>query len=429
MNERKEYKGMWFLPNKPDEQVAGILYFNPNESINLELIGSLGKNNGISFILEPQLHFQVIHGIVYNNNKVSKITLFDCYFSGTYNSSCEFALSKFQCSYLLVGKFINTKEDRVFDRIRVYFPCLIDWYPYRSIKHNMQFDNDGYIYQWEVGSEKNKYLKTFSIDDNSNLILNAYAGFNASDKAYNLYQDAYLEIECSIKSSFAELYHKADLFRDFLSLAVLTDVPFSEILLYDNDDFQQLNDNKKSMNVTQLYFVTERYSTDKYPFYNYLFRFTDVEPVFADIIRKWYNESNQLAPIRQHLIKSITYNKVFDSVDFLVVIQAIEGFYLRFISNRKENLKTKLEKLYDKFNTIAVLNNNIVDTDKTVTSRHYYSHFFEKEPNVCDGLELFDITKKLKLLLICCVLSVVGFSNDEINAFLNNSNKIRREYS
>jgi hypothetical protein len=56
------------------------------------------------------------------------------------------------------------------------------------------------------------------------------------------------------------------------------------------------------MNFTQLFFVTERYSTDKYPIYNYLFRFTDVEPVFADIIRKWYNESNQLAPIRQHLI-------------------------------------------------------------------------------------------------------------------------------
>jgi hypothetical protein len=423
---KKEYKGMWFLPDKPEEQIAGILYFDPKEKISLELIGSLGEKSGFSLFVEPQIHFPVIHGIVYKeDNKASKITLFDCYFSGTYNTSCEFALSKFRCTFILVGKLLNTKEDRIFDKIQIHFPCLKDWYPYRPIK----LDNDGYICQWEVGSEKNKYLKTFSIDDNSNLILNAYAGFNTTDKGYNLYQDAYLEIEGSIKSSFAELRHKADLFRDFLSLAVLTDVPFSEILLYDNDDFQQLNDNKKIMNVTQLFFVTERYSTDKYPIYNYLFRFTDVEPVFADIIRKWYNESNQLAPIRQHLIKSITYNKVFESVDFLIVIQAIEGFFLRFIPNRKENLKTKLENLYEKFNTIAVLNNNIVDTDKTVISRHYYSHFFEKEPNVCDGLELFDITKKLKLLLICCVLSVVGFSNDEINAFLNNSNKIREEYS
>ena len=36
-----EYKGYWYLPNKPDRKIAGILSFKDGESSTLELIGDI----------------------------------------------------------------------------------------------------------------------------------------------------------------------------------------------------------------------------------------------------------------------------------------------------------------------------------------------------------------------------------------------------
>ena len=278
--------------------------------------------------------------------------------------------------------------------MQIFFPCLRDWYPYRPIRFSVQNETKC---QWEISyDDKNK--KLFPIDTQINLILCTWAGYKT-------------------------------IFKDFLSLSVLTDVPFSTIILYDNDDFQELKDGKRIIHPIQFFFVTKKNSTDKYPTYNYLFKFNDIEQDFGNVIRKWYSESKQLAPIRTHLINSITYKRTFTSIDFLTVIQSIEGYYNRFI--QESNLRTILTNLYDKFKNIQMISSNIVNFNQVKDSRDYYSHFFDKQKkqNVCDGIELYEVTSKLRLLLICCVLSLVGFSNADIDKFLKNSNKMRWEYS
>lgn len=40
LNEKLECKGYWWLPSKPENKIAGILTYTPNEKIKLELIGS-----------------------------------------------------------------------------------------------------------------------------------------------------------------------------------------------------------------------------------------------------------------------------------------------------------------------------------------------------------------------------------------------------
>jgi len=40
MTEKFEYKGYWYLPSDPENAIAGILTYIPNESIILELIGT-----------------------------------------------------------------------------------------------------------------------------------------------------------------------------------------------------------------------------------------------------------------------------------------------------------------------------------------------------------------------------------------------------
>lgn len=59
-------------------------------------------------------------------------------------------------------------------------------------------------------------------------------------------------------------------------------------------------------------------------------------------------------------------------------------------------------------------------------SRNYYSHILKLEKkekrNALEGRELFNLTKKLRVLLICCVLNFMGMDNDMINLLLNKCN-------
>ena len=44
------------------------------------------------------------------------------------------------------------------------------------------------------------------------------------------------------------------------------------------------------------------------------------------------------------------------------------------------------------------------------------------KPKAADGVGLYTITCKLRVLLICCILSLSGFEHSQINEILNNSN-------
>ena len=173
---------------------------------------------------------------------------------------------------------------------------------------------------------------------------------------------------------------------------------------------------------------------------NFLFTYETIKEQYDSIIRKWYLEKDDIAPIRQHLISSIRSKTVFTSVDFLIVIQAVEGFWWRFRDNaykeknsvpQKQNtkLKTILDELLKEFGNVKLLKDIGIDIAAAVDSRHYYSHFMErgKKKNIVDGYELYVLTEKLTKLLICCLLSFVGFNNNEVDMILNKSyNKLLR---
>ncbi len=51
MIEEFEYKGKWWLPDKPEKQISGTLRFNPTDGAVLELIGSFKDFQDMSKIL------------------------------------------------------------------------------------------------------------------------------------------------------------------------------------------------------------------------------------------------------------------------------------------------------------------------------------------------------------------------------------------
>lgn len=143
------------------------------------------------------------------------------------------------------------------------------------------------------------------------------------------------------------------------------------------------------------------------------------------------SDTDNLQPIKSHLVDSLVYKPLVGSVDFLQVIQAIEGVWWRFkddafrvanrISRRKKTtLDTILKELLGSLSDILSISMMNLDIEAVIDSRNYYSHFVDKskKPNTLDGLDLYVQTKMLRNILLSLVLELLGLSHNEIEQIL-----------
>lgn len=427
MVEKFEYKGYWFLPNNTENAIAGTLTFMPNEKMELEIIGSIeNKDSSIGNFLNKNT-LSIIHGITSDSQKV---TLFNCYPFGKLNLSCSFAITKYSCQYLIIGKHLNDIQENCFNKIQIHVPLLAEWLYPAAIKTIVEFNNKDKaesISYTISANQKDKIKCKVDIDSQFLLTIKSGIDLNESEDRLNitLSQLSYFEIECiSDKTSINNLLTRADLFLQFISLASLSPTGSSSIILYDNDNFQDIGDDEKLINPIKLYRKSRNEKIKKIKIFDFLFTHSDIEKVFSDIMIKWFHIKSDMAPIREHLIKSVQEKGYFDSLDFLIIVQALEGYHRRFIDRKRTKLLERLKELLVKFEDIDKIKKLDIDMDVVVQSRDYYSHFFDKseKPLLLDGIELYRLSNKLRLLLICCVLNLIGIDNDTINNLFKNSN-------
>ena len=431
VTERVEYIGYWFLPDNPDDKIAGRLIYSPNEEILLELIGGFNsKDNPVIAFLKKREKVTIIHGVT---SDAKKITLINCFAFGSINISVSFPVTKYHCQYMIVGALLSDVNEKCFDKIQVDFSGLSDWLHPKMIRQTIGFneEKDSEETTFSMSLKDNFEIKV-DVDDNTSILLINSFGLNQNENKtiITLSQKTLCEISCANgKSSFYSLLSKAGMFQQFLSLAMLRTVTYSDVILYDNDNYQEMRNSHKLIHPIQLYYKEYEIPEKKQKDTDFLFRHSDIKDIFPTIIKKWYNQID-IAPIRWHLIKSVHYKPIFDTVDFLVIVQALEGYHTRFMpqnflhGKKKISLEQRMDEIITLFSDIKLVGEKKYDIKAIVDSRNYYSHFYKKQNDhkVLVGNDLFLLSKNVRLLLICCVLQVIGFSNTEINEILNRCN-------
>lgn len=412
MEEKKEIKGMWWLPNTPEKQIPGTLIIG-NDEITLETIGYFDENNPIIHLATQQVpHYDVIWGI---SSNAKKISLFNSYESISFNTACPFPLAKYNIQIVAVGKHIKSLNELGNYDIKAYFKELPYWFRPNCI----HFDGEEKKYNYVVDFKKANHT-TIKIDDNC--ILRLEGETNISNDKFGMRvqieQTSTLKFELSAPISIRDAQHQIFIFEQFLSFATLSSVHTKQLLLIDNDKKTDPTQNY----TIEIYDKKEKASSKPERFGKYLFVYETIKDAFPAIIKKWYAEKD-FSPIRAHLIDSIRHTGLFCSTDFLNIAQAVDGFYCRF---RKDGvgLREILDNLRREFVDIQILELSDNDINCICDSRNYYSHLLPpgKKKHVVDGLELYNLNHKLRKLLLCCILNFVGFNNDEINVIFNKSN-------
>jgi len=428
MIKNEEYKGFWSLPNKEENRIPGILYFEANNKIRLELIG------GFETDIEEIFNTKTTEAILGITGKNEKISLLICHGYSSLTFPSEFQTTNYTCQYFIKGKHLFSIDELTFNKIQVDLTSLYEWHPSGIIRNTIEFSKDGKPFKTIVSiNENDSWEEIVLIDSEYTLKIFGVGNFNGSydNSTYDFSQNTILEIEHNNeKRSFGEFLNKVEIFKQFLSLATLSPLNYTEITLFDTSDFQELKDGKRILTPILISFIEKEKASIKNDSFRFLFTYADIKPVFSDIITKWYNSKEDLAPIRSHLIASIKPKIIFTSLDFLIIVQSIEGYHRRFIKKKikvpqgKSELNLRLSEIIIMFDGIDKIKKEPINLVQVVNSRNYYSHFYERDENVLQGKELYFLTKQLRILLICCVLNLIGFEVALINKLLNKNDKI-----
>lgn len=432
LDRKLEYKGYWYLPSTPNIKVAGTLTYYPNEKIILELIGSF--NDDIFNGKEEHL----IYG---NTSDAKNITLVGCSKFPSLNFSAGFPIVRYRCDYLLIGKHIGGLDEKKQYSANIRIPELSYWCHPGALQKSRHFDKSSkQISQINISfhskHENNKdTICNVQVNDNTSIILKKGIYYTNTSLTSQFEQYTYIKILKQNKSSIIDLLADIRAFEYFLSLATFDIVRSSDITIFDEKIGPQENE-KDNVIINLIHPFTERQYIDKDSrIHDYLFNYLSIKEFYPEMLKKWYNIPEDLYPIRLHLINSLKKQKPYTSVDFLVIIQAIEGFWWRFredsyhekksISKKeKTTLYTLLSELIAEFEDIELINKANINIEAVVDSRHYFSHFLpkHKKPKALDGMELFKESRKIRILLICCILSFIGIQNHQIDSIFKKSN-------
>lgn len=408
MSAENKHQGKWWLPENPNNQVSGTLETNPE--LILETIGELGDTSILEvFTSDSPLQHGVIWGI---DSNATRISVFGCAAGMTQNTSCPFSLVRYKVQVVAIGAHIKTWNDLGNYDVKVQFPELPLWFRpncFNSIRKGNDF---GFITNLQ---ETNKL--SAPIEEGCVIQLEGEAKFSQNDNGLNLAieQDSVLYFSFDHVISMQDAKRKVYSFEQFLSFATLSPVQCSHFWLIDKE---KKKDPQKKFSIEIIDKRIPRKANTR--FGEYLFVHETIKDSFGKIIKKWYEEKD-LFPIRAHLIDSVSHKGYFEANDFLIVCQAIEGFYYRF--RNEESFTNIFKNLIDEFADIQIQEVSLTDIPYIQDTRNHFSHLLPpgKKQHVLDGHELYDLNHKVRKLLICCILKLIGFTNEEMNVIFANS--------
>lgn len=407
----KEFKGLWWIPEDIENQASGTLIVK-NSKIVLETIGVLGSDSPIDHLAGGNAsQYDVIWGI---SSDAKEISVFNCYESMSLNTDCPFPIAKYSVQVVAVGKHIKSLDETGNYDVKAYIEELSYWFRPNIIHFSQQDKNLTFSTDLENANQI-----AVTLDDDCKLELEGEVNISHGKTGMQVTIDqmSTLSFACSKPISMNDAKHNVFLFEQFLSFATLTPVQSDRFLLIDKDKDGNPTNNK----TIEIFEKKDERSSDPERFWEFLFVYETIKDSFSSIICKWYAEKDMF-PIRAHLIDSVGHRGSFCSNDFLIIVQAVEGFYCRFREDGL-NLTTILQNLRNDFSDISILELSDDDINCTRDSRHYFSHLLPpgKKEHVVDGHELYDLNHKLRKLLLCCMLNFVGFTNQDINEIFSKS--------
>ncbi|WP_154853005.1 ApeA N-terminal domain 1-containing protein [Cyclobacterium xiamenense] len=418
MKKKKVFKGFWWLPERPKKLIPGTVNFDPQGKIVLELIGNLHEDENL-LIFHSKRRAELIYGIDSSHVKISLLYCSVTNHDKSYRSN--FSLTTYRIQFILYGIHLLNINEKIFYKLNFNTDKLNKWFLRSNYKNSYTFNSNNQISKFSISydSSVDKFLFNVQIDNNFSIeiLSNSWQNENEFDDI-SIHQIYLIKISTIKAITFFEFLEKAERLNLFFELAFASKVSFINLSIF---NFQNNQEELKNESITVYYnrvsFLRENAQYDR-PIFN----FQMIEKKFDKILCNWMEIDSKLLPILNYLVKSFQNDYFFDPSNFMIVVNALEGFHRRF-RDKKENkdkveipLKDRLNSLVNEFNSIRNFKRLKFNTFLISRNRHYYSHFYEKDfKYLYEMQDLINITFDLRKLLYCCVLREIGFDDELLN--------------
>ncbi|MBF9251988.1 hypothetical protein I2I11_01650 [Pontibacter sp. 172403-2] len=448
-------KGEWFLPSSPTYRVHGTLKFHPTEGADLELYGSL---YGEGFF--PGFKDQdVILGL---SSDSKQITLSDCYMTksgGTTlvkgGESGKPSVS-YSIGYILIGLHVNSPDDLIFNKISSEIFNLDEWIGISGFVNHPTDFSDNNRYKINVEYKLPEPIK-FQIDKETNGRFNFTAnhpGISRYQKTVNITQRVQFQAETKTEKSIGDLLKYILSFQNFLILALYRSTFPISITLSGEKHKNDYGDGKTYKKDIKLYFAISNFKEhEKLKLdFEMIFSYKRIKENFPVIIKNWFAKYELLEPAFNLVFEQFYNGNRFTENTFLNLAQSAETFHARIHNHTRipkpeyKSMKEEILKvspiqyhgwLKDQFNFGNNLNlharlteltekysNEILDQIlgakeqfvlNVKNSRNYYTHYSnDGKKKALKGTELFYLSERLKILLVCSFLEEIGLPKDKL---------------
>lgn len=399
MDSIQRHAGYWWLPNHQNKMITGTLYIEEDGNTYLETIGLLDED----FI--HKTYYDVIWGMTSNAKPVS---LFRCGLSVSRNTACFFSTGKYSASVVAVGKHISSLNETDNYNVCVDIEELNYWHRPSLIHLDNQFDHVDFDDEQSID---------VSISDTTKLKIRSIVERTSSGGTFSALQKNLLIFEHAFPISIYDIKKEVFVFEQFLSFATLTHVQYKKLTLVDKN----IPEGQPFPDEIDIY-EKKDIVTPSSKFFRYLFTYDIIQDNFPSIIKKWYSDK-ELMPIRNFLIDSVCGKDCYTSTRFLMIMQALNGYFCRY---RGVDIATRkwLAQLKREFGSLSKMDClTPEELDEVGYTRDIYSHFLKEDskPSIADDYNMRRYIFALRKYLICCMLNTLGLENDQISTIFRKS--------
>jgi len=459
MIEGFEYKGQWWLPNKPEKAVSGTLRYSHNDGAVLELIGSFEDSGEMHKMPRPVV-------ILGTSSEGKDISLHGCFLIQGRTSYPGFSTSSYFASTAFVGVHFPKIEDVRFRSINVRFSHFDEWANLSGFKIDHSKEEDVVIRYKRPNDIRVDISGNYTIAITTRV---TFPVFTLVQKKASVEQQTIARIETVHESSMENLLSIIQHLQNFLCLAVRE--PVYVLNMQGETETNKMTDMNYYPQVGIFYkspYISE--APESLLGLDMLFTYRDISTDFDVLLRHWFEKADVLKPICGLYFGTLYNPHLYLENQFLSLVQAAEAFHERICGGRylpdseykasvftllvnaipdiKQDLKeslanrlrygneyslrTRLSELLDKCGEIVpqLLGNRKEFIDKVLDTRNYLTHYDQKlYKRAARGQDLLSLTKKLRILLEVYFVTQTGLDANKARDLFSRHRRIPEEAS
>lgn len=474
MDLKGEYKGKWWLPKKSKNKIDGTLTINRDGTSVLEIRKQLIKRNLFEFAQSSD-NVDIILG---RSSEGTKLTLLNCRLEGTSYSPEGFSTQSFKIETNILDAHYFSKDTITFRKLKVEFKHFeylikstrIQIPEHSHITKNLTINN--------IASEEVPFFSTdnFKIE----IVINVHGNLTIYPTRKIVVEETpYILIECDDERKYEDYLKIIDKLQRFFTFCVLKTVypikitgesavniwgksPKAWIVSDDDQDINQVIYEQIQI-ISHWIDLPDPSQIDKVDQDEILFTLNEIQENFELIMSKWWIKTEVFKSIFDIYFGTIFNSKMFLQNTYLSLAQCIESYHRkspRFLDyqihpeeykERIEIVKTSLKSqtqlttnqikslintlkmgnslslenriqqlliTYPSISPIIVGNvNNFPNT--IILNRNNLTHL-DPKPDIKYATfeELYDLSIRMRLLLITIILDELGFENKKIEKII-----------